>query len=206
MQFLRIETDERGVATLTLARAEKHNALSEAMIVESLMLRALNEMPKPLIGAVHGNAFGGGVGMTCVCDVAVGVESAQFGLTETKLGLIPATIGPYVIGRMGAAHARRLFFSSRRFDAIEAKSLGLLARVVSADALDDAVEAEVTPYLACAPGAIAAAKAHLLSLSQPVSEAEIDASADALVEQWEGGEALEGLAAFFEKRPPRWAL
>jgi hypothetical protein len=85
-------------------------------------------MPKPLIGRVQGQAFGGGVGLISVCDVAVGVETAKLGLTEVRLGLIPATIGPYVIARMGAARARAVFFSGRVFGAEEAVGLGLLAR------------------------------------------------------------------------------
>ena len=111
------------------------------------MLNALNELPKPLIGRVHGNAFGGGIGMMSVCDVAIGVHGATFGLTETKLGLIPATIGPYVLARMGEDKARRVFMSSRLFDAAEAERLNLLAGVVDPEDLDAAVEDEVLPYL-----------------------------------------------------------
>lgn len=168
------------------------------------MLKALNELPKPLIGAVHANAFGGGVGMMSVCDVAIGVKGAKFGLTETRLGLIPATIGPYVIKRMGEGKARRVFFSSRLFDADEAVSLDLLAKAVEADALDAAIEAEITPYLSCAPGAVAAAKKHAQRLAGEVTDADLEASADALVAQWEGNEAIEGITAFFEKRGARW--
>lgn len=94
------------------------------------MLQALNTLPKPLIARVHGNAFGGGLGMISVCDVAVGADSVQMALTETRLGLIPATIGPYVAARMGEAKARRVFMSGRRFDAGEAVRLDLLARAV----------------------------------------------------------------------------
>ena len=103
------------------------------------MLGALDRMPKPLIGRVQGQAFGGGIGMMSVCDVAVGVEGARFGLTETRLGLISATIGPYVVARMGAARARRVFMSARIFDAAEAVDLGLLAKVVPAGDLDAVV-------------------------------------------------------------------
>ena len=92
---------------------------------------------------IHGNALGGGVGLASICDVAVGVDGALMGLTETKLGLIPATIGPYVIARMGEASARRVFMSSRQFSAQEAQQLGLLASVVTQDRLDAAVAAEV---------------------------------------------------------------
>ncbi len=169
------------------------------------MLEALNSLPKPLIGRVHGNAFGGGVGMACVCDVAVGVTGARFGLTETRLGLIPATIGPYVVARMGAARARRVFMSSRLFEAAEAVELGILARAVAPEDLDAAVEAEVAPYLACAPGAVAEAKALVRMLGRR-RDAEIrEASIDALVRRWESPEAGEGIAAFFEKRSPDWA-
>ncbi len=256
-ETVRVERDGRGVARLTLARAEKHNALSAEMIGEiaeaaralgadpgvrvvvlaaegasfcaggdlgwmraqmaadaetrarearklATMLRALNELPKPLIGRVQGNAFGGGVGMVSVCDVAVGVESLRMGLTETRLGLIPATIGPYVVARMGEAMARRVFFSARLFGAEEAVRLGLLARAVPEAELDAAVEAEVAPYLACAPGAVAEAKALVRALGPRIDEAVIDASVEALVRTWEGDEAPEGIAAFFEKRAPAW--
>jgi methylglutaconyl-CoA hydratase len=256
-ETVRVERDGRGVATLWLARGEKHNALSAEMIAEiteaagalgadpsvrvvvlaaegatfcaggdlawmraqmaadgetrarearklALMLRALNELPKPLLGRVQGNAFGGGVGMLSVCDVAVGVESLKMGLTETRLGLIPATIGPYVVARMGEAMARRVFFSARLFGAEEAVRLGLLARAVPEGDLDAAVEAEVAPYLSCAPGAVAEAKRLVRALGPRIDDAVIDMSIAALVRAWEGDEAPEGIAAFFEKRKARW--
>ncbi len=170
----------------------------------AMMLNALNTLPKPLIARVQGNAFGGGVGMISVCDVAIAVPEARFGLTETKLGLIPATIGPYVLARMGEDKARRVFMSARLFGADEATGLNLIASLATAEALDAAVEAEVAPYLNCAPGAVAAAKALARRLGPPIGEAEIEASIDALVAVWEGDEAPEGIAAFFDKRKPRW--
>ena len=115
------------------------------------MLRALDTLPKPLVAEVQGPAYGGGVGLLSVCDVAVGVGSATFAMTETRLGLIPATIGPYVLARIGVAAARRLMLSSRRFGAEEAVELGLLIRVVPPEALRETVEAEVELLLACAP-------------------------------------------------------
>ena len=168
------------------------------------MLGALDRMPKPLIGRVQGQAFGGGIGMMSVCDVAVGIEGAKFGLTETRLGLIPATIGPYVVARMGAARARRVFMSARIFEAEEAVTLGLLARAVAPDDLDAAVEAEIEPYLACAPGAVARAKALVAKLEPRVDDAVVALTIDALVDAWESEEAPEGVAAFFERRKPRW--
>lgn len=168
------------------------------------MLGTLDRMPKPLIGRVQGQAFGGGVGLMAVCDVAVGVADAKFGLTEVRLGLIPATIGPYVIARMGAARARRVFFSGRRFDAAEAVALGLLARAVPAEDLDSVVEAEIAPYLAAAPGAVADGKALVARLGGGVSDTDVAATIDALVGRWNSDEAAEGIEAFFAKRKPGW--
>ncbi|WP_449041682.1 crotonase/enoyl-CoA hydratase family protein [Paracoccus sp. (in: a-proteobacteria)] len=259
METLRIETDARGIATLWLARPDKHNALSAQMIEEltaaaaqlgadpavrvvvlaaegksfcaggdlgwmqqqmaadadtrragaralAAMLNALNELPKPLIGRVHGNAFGGGIGMMSVCDVAVGARGARFGLTETRLGLIPATIGPYVIARMGEDRARRVFMSARIFDAAEAEALNLLAYTVDPEDLDAAIEDEIAPYLATAPGAVAAAKRLIRALGPRIDPAVIELSVEALVSVWEGDEAPEGIGAFFDKRKPRWQL
>lgn len=167
-------------------------------------LQALNTLPKPLIGRLQGNAFGGGVGMASVCDVAIGVDNLTMGLTETKLGLIPATIGPYVLSRMGEAMARRVFMSARLFKAQEAVTLGLLARAVPAAELDAAVEAEVTPYLSCAPGAVARAKALARKLGPPIDDEVIDHTINELVACWEGDEAKDGIGAFFAKEKPRW--
>ncbi|MEW2917749.1 crotonase/enoyl-CoA hydratase family protein [Ruegeria sp. ANG10] len=256
-ETISVTTDARGVATLTLDRAEKHNAMSARMIAEltqaaaqlgaddtvrvvvltgagksfcaggdlgwmqdqmaadsetrfaearklAEMLQALNTMPRPLIGAIQGNAFGGGVGLTAVCDVAIGLDSVKMALTETRLGLIPATIGPYVIARMGEARARRVFMSARMFDAAEAVELGLLAKTVPATELDDAVEAEVQPYLSCAPGAVASAKELIRELGPKIDDAVIDQTIRALVDRWETDEAKEGISAFFEKRKPVW--
>ncbi|NRB33258.1 MAG: crotonase/enoyl-CoA hydratase family protein [Rhodobacteraceae bacterium] len=258
-QTIAVAQDARGVATVTLNRPDKHNAMSAEMIADltnvasalgsdpavrvvvltgagrsfcaggdlrwmqgqmaadpgtrfaearklAEMLQALNQMPKPLIGAVQGNAFGGGVGLASVCDVAIGVQGLRMGLTETRLGLIPATIGPYVLARMGQAMARRVFMSARLFDADEAVTLGLLARVVAPEALAEAVEQEVLPYLSCAPGAVASAKALALSFGEAVDDATIDRTIAALVARWETDEAKEGVGAFFDKRKASWTL
>lgn len=258
MDHVTLATDPRGVATLTLARPEKRNALSAQMMDEikqaadtldadatvrvvvlaaegsafcaggdlgwmraqldadavtrahearriAGMLQRLNTLTKPLIGRIHADAFGGGVGMACVCDVVVAADTAMFGLTETRLGLIPATIGPYVLARMGEGQARQVFMSSRRFDAAEACTLGVVSRVVAPDALDAAIAREVEPYLSCAPGAVAAAKAYARSFGNVIDDDTITRSITGLMAQWESGEAREGIAAFFEKRPPRWA-
>jgi methylglutaconyl-CoA hydratase len=181
------------------ARAAAARALAD-------MLGAVDACPKPVVGRVQGQAFGGGLGLVSVCDVAIGVETARFGLTETRLGLIPATIGPYVVARMGGARARRVFMSARVFDAAEAVELGLLARAVPEGGLDAAVEAEIAPYLACAPGAVAEAKTLARALGGAPGRAEVDASIAALVRRWESAEAEAGIAAFFARRAPEWSV
>jgi methylglutaconyl-CoA hydratase len=168
------------------------------------MLQALNTLPKPLIGRIHGNAFGGGVGLASICDVAIGADHIRMGLTETKLGLIPATIGPYVCARMGEAAARQVFMSGRLFDAAEAIRLNLLARVVPLGDLDQAIEDEVTPYLSCAPEAVSRAKALLRRLGPVIDEAVIAHTIAELSACWAGDEAPEGITAFFDKRKPGW--
>ncbi|MTH79540.1 crotonase/enoyl-CoA hydratase family protein [Paracoccus aestuariivivens] len=170
----------------------------------ALMLQALNTLPKPLIGRVQGNAFGGGVGMISVCDVAIGTPEARFGLTETRLGLIPATIGPYVIARMGEAKARRVFMSARLFGAEEAQRLDLITSCADIATLDAAIEAEVLPYLSCAPEAVAAAKRLARSLGPRIDADVIEKTVDALVEVWQSDEAREGITAFFAKEKPSW--
>ncbi len=169
------------------------------------MLFALNALEKPLIGKVQGNAFGGGIGMMSVCDVVVAVEGAKFGLTETKLGLIPATISPYVLARMGEDKARRVFMSARLFDTKEAMALNLVAKSCSAEELGVAVEKEVLPYLQTAPGAVARTKQLARSLGPKIDEAVIDFTVNQLADCWEDPEAHEGISAFFDKRKASWA-
>jgi len=169
------------------------------------MLGALDSLPKPLVGRVNGAAFGGGVGLMSVCDAVVAVEGARFALTETRLGIIPATIAPYVIARLGAGRARAVFFSGRAFDAAEARDLGLVTRVVTEDRLDTAVEAEVAPYFATAPGAVARAKRLARSLGAPIDDGIVETTVAALADAWESAEAQAGIAAFLGKRPPPWA-
>lgn len=256
-ETLRISTDLRGVATLQLARPEKHNAMSGAMIEELLRaaklldaddavrvvvlsgegesfcaggdlgwmqsqaaaersdriaearklahaLRALNELSKPLIGHINGQAFGGGLGLISVCDTAIAVDTAKFGFTEVRLGLIPATISPYVLARMGEGRARRVFMSAKIFNAVEAKELGLVGKVTSSAELDEAVEEEVRPYLNASPRAVSASKALLRRLVPPINDDTIDQTIAHLADTWETPDAAEGLAAFFGRRKPRW--
>lgn len=167
-------------------------------------LAALYALPQPLIGKVQGNAFGGGLGLISVCDVAVGAEEARFALTEVKLGLIPANIGPYVVKRLGGRNAARVFMNGHVFDGREAVALGLLSKAVPAAALEDAVEAEVAPYLHCAPGAVRDAKRLLRDLDGEVRAEDVQMAIEALADRWETDEAQQGIAAFFEKRRAPW--
>ena len=183
--------------------ADRPQRLREARKLAD-MLRALNELPKPLIGRLHGGAFGGGVGMAAVCDVAIAAVGTRFCFSETRLGIIPATIVPYVLARMGEGNARRVFMSARLFNAEEAETLDLVARVVAEPDLEAAIEAEVVPYLACAPLAVAQAKALARALGPRIDAAVIDDSIRRLADAWEGPEAVKGIRAFLDKRPPPW--
>ena len=184
-------------------KADRATRIVEARKL-AMMFNALNEMPVPLIAEIHGAAMGGGVGLACVCDVVIAADTATFGLTETRLGLIPATIGPYVVARLGEGATRRVFMSARRFDAVEARSLGLVADVVPEAELSARSMQEAAPYLKVAPRAVGAAKETARKLGAPITTAIIDASIEALADTWEGDEAAEGIAAFLEKRAPLW--
>ncbi|MCV6586780.1 MAG: crotonase/enoyl-CoA hydratase family protein [Marinibacterium sp.] len=184
--------------------ADRPTRMAEARKLAE-MLQALNELPSPLIGRIHGGAFGGGVGMACVCDIAIAEAGTKFGLTETRLGLIPATIGPYVLARLGEGMARRVFMSARIFGADEAATLGVVARSVAAPALDAAILDEVTPYLSVAPGAVAAAKSLARAMGPRIDDAVIDDTIRRLADTWETDEAAAGIDAFLSRTAPPWA-
>ena len=139
-----------------------------------------------------------------VCDAVVAVDTARFGLTEVRLGLIPATISPYVLARMGEGKARRVFMSARLFSAGEAKDLDLVAKVTGETGLEAAVEKEIKPYLAAAPSAVAASKALARSLGPAITDEVIEDTIRRLADTWETPAAREGISAFFEKRKPDW--
>ena len=257
---LKLTTDERGVATVTLNRPDKHNAFNAELIAElsrtfgeleenddvrvvvltgegpsfsagadlnwmrgmaeasesenrddarrlAAMLRRLNFLSKPTVARVNGAAFGGGVGLVACCDVAVGAAGAKFGLTEVKLGLVPATIAPYVVRAIGPRQSRRLFLSAEIINAEEAAALGLLHDVVPAEDLDEAVNRQVGFILKNGPRALAEAK-YLANMVQDWSErqqAELDEETSEQIARLRvSDEGQEGLAAFLEKRSPAW--
>lgn len=170
----------------------------------AIMLAELNALPKPVIGRVNGDAYGGGLGMISVCDFALGAATATFGLTEVRLGLIPATISPYVVARIGEANARRTFFNGKLFDADTARAIGLLSDVVAPAALDEAVEAELGYILNCAPGAVAMCKALVGYVANHHGEDNLIYTADRLADAWETDEGKEGIRCFLERRKPSW--
>ncbi|MCW5612615.1 MAG: crotonase/enoyl-CoA hydratase family protein [Rubrivivax sp.] len=170
----------------------------------ALMLRALNELPMPLIGRINGPAYGGGVGMISVCDVSVAVDTGVYCLTEVRLGLLPANIAPYVVARMGEANARRTFLTAKRMTAAEARRLGLVSEVVGAEQLDAAIERELADLLQCAPGAVAATKKLVSYVDSHDLPTSMIYAADKLADAWETEEGHEGISAFFAKRAPAW--
>jgi methylglutaconyl-CoA hydratase len=170
------------------------------------LLIAIDSCSKPVIARVHGAAIGGGFGLVCCSDIAVASTRATFGLSEVRLGIIPAMISPFVVHRVGEAGARAHFLTGRDpMTAADALAVGLVHRVVAPDELEAAIEAEVTAILRAAPGAIAMAKQLFRRARAGALAAAIAEAADALVARWETAEAREGLQAFLEKRPPAWS-
>ncbi|NDV13774.1 enoyl-CoA hydratase/isomerase family protein [Crenobacter caeni] len=170
------------------------------------MLKAIHRCPKPVVARVHGPAMAGGTGLIAACDIAIGTAKARFGLSEVRLGLIPATIGPYVVHAIGERHAHRYFLSAERIDAASAQRMGLLHEVVAEDALDARISEICAELAKGAPGALAAAKDLLgvLSGTSVQDDALLDDTARRIAQIRTGEEAREGLAAFFDKRPPDW--
>jgi methylglutaconyl-CoA hydratase len=187
-----------------MAAASEAENRDDALALARL-LRTLDALPKPTIARVHGAAFGGGVGLVAACDIAIGVPEAKFGLTESKLGLLPAVISPYVIAAIGARQARRWFATAEIFDAGEARRIGLLHEVVDAAALDTAVQRQIDLLLKAGPVAAASAKALVRNVVAGTDAAAIDQANAALIARLRvSAEGQEGIGAFLEKRKPAW--
>lgn len=187
-----------------MAAASEEANRDDALALARLM-RTLDELPKPTIARVHGAAFGGGVGLVACCDIAIGTPDAKFGLTESKLGLLPAVISPYVIAAIGARQARRWFATAEIFDAAEARRIGLLHDVVDPGALDDAVQRQVDLLLKAGPLAAASAKQLVRRVAAESDGLRADRdNADLIARLRVSPEGQEGLSAFLEKRRPRW--
>ena len=232
-----LNLDERGVATLTLNRPERHNAIDDELIQEltaqlrklakedavrvvilagegksfsagadlnwmrrmadysneenvadaatlAELLRTLDHLPKPTIARVHGAAIGGGIGLVACCDMAVASDVATFSLSEVKLGLIPATIGPYVVRAIGERNARRVFLSAERFNAQTAWNMGLIHEITTPEGLDGAVERLVSTLLQNGPQAMAEAKALVAAVAnRPIDDAMIADTAQRIADR-----------------------
>ena len=169
------------------------------------MLQALATLPQPTIARVQGAAYGGAVGLVSCCDMAVASEAASFCLSEVKIGLIPATISPYVIRAMGERAARRYFTTAERFGAAEAQRIGLVSEVTSAETLDESVEGLISTLLQNGPAAVRASKALVVDFAgQDISLEIIEDSCGRIARIRVSQEGQEGLSAFLNKRKPTW--
>ncbi|HEU4604543.1 MAG TPA: enoyl-CoA hydratase-related protein [Steroidobacteraceae bacterium] len=250
--------DARGIATLTLNRPEKHNALDGQTITElhdalqslrqradlralvvtgagqsfcagadlvhmrSMLsaseaenredaralaecLRLLNEFDRPVIAKVNGNTFGGGIGLISCADVAIAVDTAQFALSEVRLGLVPATISPYVVAAMGARQSRRWFVTGESFDAHTARAIGLVHIVSAAAQLDQTLEQQIQLILRAGPTAAKEAKRLVRTVQGNVDfDAMVASTAELLARLRVSQEGQEGVSAFLERRKPSW--
>lgn len=251
-----VNTDERGICTVTLNRPQKHNAFDDALIAdltaqfESIaqdervrvvvltgagesfsagadlawmqsmiqydmdtnchdamrlagLMRALYTLPKPTVARVNGSAFGGGIGLIACCDIAVGIDDAKFGFTESTLGIAPAVIAPFIINAIGARQAKRLFLTGEIFDGRDARELGLLAHAVPRQELDRAVEREIKLLLKAGAQAQRACKELVQYLANIQDHVDFYTT-HLIAELRVGEEGQEGLRSFLEKRPPGW--
>ncbi len=168
------------------------------------LFTALDQLPIPLIGRIHGAALGGGTGLAAICDIVVAAEDAVFGFTEVRLGLIPAVISPFVIAKIGRSVARELFLTGERFSARRAYDLHLVHAVVPAAQLDVEVSRFLTALLKGAPGALMAAKRLIAEVGRRGSSDVGTICAEAIAERRASDEGREGVRAFLEKRDPSW--
>lgn len=168
------------------------------------MLHEIYTCPKPVIGRINGSAIGGGTGVVAVCDIAIASETAVFGFSETKLGLTPATISPYLLKRMGERSLREYFLTGERFSAARAVELGLVNAAVPAQRLDEAVDAKVRMILSGGPQALAVSKELVREIAERSLEENGPYTAEVITRLRLSNEGQEGMNAFLEKREPRW--
>lgn len=169
------------------------------------MLRVIYECPQPTIARVQGDVYAGGMGLVAACDMAVAAEGAGFCLSEVKIGLIPATISPYVIRAMGARAAHRYFLTGERFDAAEALRIGFVHRVVAADELDNAVDGLLKHLVSAGPAAARACKRLVIDMAErEINEQLIAATVEGIADIRASAEGKEGVQAFLQKRKPAW--
>ncbi|HLA16943.1 MAG TPA: enoyl-CoA hydratase-related protein [Candidatus Limnocylindrales bacterium] len=189
----------RAAATLG-TEANEQDAMAMADMFE-----AIDTCPAPVIARVHGVTLGGGMGLLAVSDIVIAESGTRFGFTETRLGILPAVISPFVVAKIGESNARALFPGGRRFDALRAQRIGLVHEVVEgADALDAAVDSAIADLLAAGPSAARAAKAIIREVRGLPHGSTKWHTARVIARQRTSAEAAEGFAAFTEKRDPTW--
>ena len=173
----------------------------------AFMLRTIYECPKPTIARVQGDVYAGGMGLVACCDMAVSVDTANYCLSEVKLGLIPATIGPYVIRAMGPRASHRYFLTAERFSAAEARRIGFVHEVVPADQLDATVSTWVQALLAASPNAIKECKKLVQYVAdRDITRLLIDHTVKAIADIRASDEGKEGVQSFLNKRKPAWMV
>jgi methylglutaconyl-CoA hydratase len=187
----------------TVAGFTREENLADARALFELY-DTIDRSPKAVVAAVQGAALGGGAGLAAVADVAVAEESAQFGFTEVRLGLVPAVISPWVVRKIGASAARALFVTGERFTAARAAAIGLVHHVVPLEGLDAAVDERVRELLQAAPGAVAAAKSLVRSVHGRPAESVRELVCRRIADRRASEEGQEGLRAFLDKRKPAW--
>ena len=169
------------------------------------MLWTIHRCPVPVVGRIHGDCYAGGVGLAAVCDVLVAAEGVHFCLSEARLGLLPATIAPYVIKALGEQASRRYFTTAERFDAEQAKALGLVHEVVAADTLDAKVAEIVAALVANGPAAVRACKRLVQDVAgRPIDAALREDTARRIADIRSSAEGRDGVQAFLDKREPAW--
>lgn len=187
------------------ADATQEDNLRDALALARLM-RTLDDLPVPTIAAVHGSVFGGGVGLVACCDIAIAADTARFGLTEVRLGLLPAVISPYVVSAIGPRQARRWFTTGEHFDAHRAQAMGLVHECVPAEQLDSAVDHQLDLIAQAAPGACSQVGDLVRQMALITDPVQQDAVNSALIATLRAGaEGREGLDAFLSRRKPYWS-
>jgi methylglutaconyl-CoA hydratase len=198
-----------GGADVTWMRASlelSHDENVEDARAMSRMFRRIDRIAKPVIGRIHGAALGGGAGLVACCDVAIASAGTLFGFTETKLGIMPAVISPFVLAKIGLTHARALALTGERFDAERALAIGLVHEVVANDdALDSAVARVLGEVRTASPTGVAATKRLFANVAEATYDATLEMTAQAIAAQRTSAEGQDGLRAFLDKRAPAWA-
>ncbi len=183
--------------------AAQHDEATNQKDAEALakLMRTLYEFDKPTVARINGSAFGGALGLIACCDIAIAIRSAQFSFSEVRFGLVPAVIAPYVIKAVGERQTRRLFLTAERFSSELAEKIGLVHQVVDDESLDEAVDIAINKLLKAGPLSVQACKCLIRSLSPDFDD---ESSARLIAQLRASAEGQEGMAAFFEHRPPEW--